>query len=1253
MSSSDPLSFTVDSSQVVAGARNLDNLTTSAEKSERAQQQHAITSARVAEANARAAAAAAKLEAEQIRLAQAAARLAREQQAAATIAQQMAIASARVAIEEAKAAAAIASAEGAQARAARSALALEAAQAKAALAAKKLADEQAAVAAAAAKAAVANEQSASAATVRVIRRDAAITWAGPTPTANEMSERSPLSGRRASEWLEEARAQRAAADAAEELRAAQERAAKAANDNLGRFQALTRELEPLTSESIRYQRQLQEIDRAVAAGNVSSSAQEANLRAAAQAQHQANLRALEGESALGRLSGALATAAARLALLGGALGAISLAVLTRELVQTAAAYGQLEARLTALSGSQDLARARMNELFQTADRVRAPVGELISLYQRLSLATESMGVGSAEIMRMTETVGALVSTSGAGAAEAAAGLRQLSQAFASGRFQGDEFRSVAENLPAVLLAFQEALGKTQGELRQMAREGKLTAEVMREVLDAAHDKALEDLARMPLTLSQAGTLLGNAWDKYLYDVDRAAAVTPALRDAVMALRDALSNPEVIQATVDLFTQLAKLFRWLAEDVIPFLARNWQGLAVTLATFTAGTGAALIAWALGLAAAFGPLAPLFVGLATAAGVLVSGIMWLVGAFEDEKTALELLQAAHENYGRQIKGTENSLRQLAAIMPEIDKLNKVQAQGFLESAEATLKDAEAKLALMQVSRALAGMQATAADVAYAAADDAYRNELKLRQENPDYNPAIADPYLDQLKARREAAEAAMLANGAMFDALEGDSQAALAQIQQLNGFIADLRKRISEAPEPGSLGGSEAEVRALKETYDRALKIRRDYEEAVAAINAARGPNLSDAEADRLLLLAKEDMTSKLAALDAQQGRSAAATAKEAEAAARQQTEALRDLKDAYDPLGAETDRHLKALKEIDAQLAVHNGLTQAEAAAYRAAEAALHAKNVAAIEEAAVREKSERSRGVHAEVSAMLAEQQPDDYWGGLKAGLDDYVASFQTGHQLMQQIGAQTFQGIEDALVDFVLTGKASFGDLINSMIADLVRFAIQQAIMKPLTDWFGTLFHDGGVVSAVPRFHSGGAVYDFTNADRYHSGGRARVSGGSNRGLAADEVPAILQIGEIVLSRRHVQHLREAGLLDYVRGLVANDNAAMAAGWDFRATGTDGPMAYHDGGSVGGGGGSRPPMFPGAGGGPGAGISVSVDVGGVNVSSASQQGAGRDNSIDPDDLRRELAKGIEEKVVEVVGNMQRPGGRMNPLGLG
>jgi lambda family phage tail tape measure protein len=68
------------------------------------------------------------------------------------------------------------------------------------------------------------------------------------------------------------------------------------------------------------------------------------------------------------------------------------------------------------------------------------------------------------------------------------------------------------------------------------------------------------------------------------------------------------------------------------------------------------------------------------------------------------------------------------------------------------------------------------------------------------------------------------------------------------------------------------------------------------------------------------------------------------------------------------------------------------------------------------------------------------------------------------------------FQGMEDALVDFVTTGKANFADLARSIIADITRIAIRQAIIKPLV---GALF-PGATENALGNVYSANGIVPF-----------------------------------------------------------------------------------------------------------------------------------------------------------------------------
>ena len=153
-------------------------------------------------------------------------------------------------------------------------------------------------------------------------------------------------------------------------------------------------------------------------------------------------------------------------------------------------------------------------------------------------------------------------------------------------------------------------------------------------------------------------------------------------------------------------------------------------------------------------------------------------------------------------------------------------------------------------------------------------------------------------------------------------------------------------------------------------------------------------------------------------------------------------------------------------------------------------------------------------------------------WQAVTAALADYAAKARDigGDIGSALVGA--FTSAENAIGDFVKTGKLDFRDLVTSMIADLAKLAARRFILGPIANalsgalggaggLFAKILHTGGVVG-VPGPGRMVSAMAFANAPRMHNGGWA--------GLRPDEVPAILQRGERVLSRREAAGFGQSG---------------------------------------------------------------------------------------------------------------------------
>ena len=97
---------------------------------------------------------------------------------------------------------------------------------------------------------------------------------------------------------------------------------------------------------------------------------------------------------------------------------------------------------------------------------------------------------------------------------------------------------------------------------------------------------------------------------------------------------------------------------------------------------------------------------------------------------------------------------------------------------------------------------------------------------------------------------------------------------------------------------------------------------------------------------------------------------------------------------------------------------------------------------------------------------------------GMTQGIEEYKAKVEDVAGSIKTAMGNALQGMEDALVNFVMTGKLAFGDLARSIIADITRIISQQAIMKQLLGFLG--FADGGVISGgeqVKKYAYGGII--------------------------------------------------------------------------------------------------------------------------------------------------------------------------------
>ena len=103
------------------------------------------------------------------------------------------------------------------------------------------------------------------------------------------------------------------------------------------------------------------------------------------------------------------------------------------------------------------------------------------------------------IVRFVELMNKSFQISGADTSERNAAMLQITQAIASNRLQGDEFRSILENAPMVMDALVKSLGVGHDKLKKMAKQGEITADVLIKAMFDAGTKIEEMYKQLPMT----------------------------------------------------------------------------------------------------------------------------------------------------------------------------------------------------------------------------------------------------------------------------------------------------------------------------------------------------------------------------------------------------------------------------------------------------------------------------------------------------------------------------------------------------------------------------------------------------------------------------------------------------------------------------------------------------------------------------------------------------------------------------------
>lgn len=254
--------------------------------------------------------------------------------------------------------------------------------------------------------------------------------------------------------------------------------------------------------------------------------------------------------------------------------------LSDEVTQTQARLNLLLDNFNETGSVDDL----FKKIYASAQDARGSLTDTAAVVARFGNNAKDAFSGSDEVVAFANLVQKQMTIAGATTSEASNAMLQLSQALGSGVLRGDELNSIFENAPNLIQNIADYLGKPIGEIREMAADGMITADVVKNAIFEASDEINERFEKMPLTWGQMWTKFQNT---------ATMAFKPVL-DRLNELANSEGFQNFVTGAIEVLAVLADVVIDIFEaigNIAGFVAQNWNvigpiiyGVAAALAIY---------------------------------------------------------------------------------------------------------------------------------------------------------------------------------------------------------------------------------------------------------------------------------------------------------------------------------------------------------------------------------------------------------------------------------------------------------------------------------------------------------------------------------------------------------------------------------------------------------------------------------------------------------------------------------------------
>ncbi|HHT04542.1 MAG TPA: tape measure protein [Bacteroidales bacterium] len=247
---------------------------------------------------------------------------------------------------------------------------------------------------------------------------------------------------------------------------------------------------------------------------------------------------------------------------------------------------QTTARLNLMNDGLQTTKELQDMIYLSAEKSRTSYQMTADMVSKLGMNAKDAFGSNVELINFAEQLNKSMVIAGTEAQGVESTIYNLTQALSTGVLRGQDLNAVMSNAPNIVQNIADYLDVPIGKIRDLAADGQITAEIVKNAMLSATDATNEAFESMPKTFGQIWTSISN---------DAVMAFDPVLERL-----NEIGNSEGLQTMVAGITNslvfvsglVIEIFDLIAQ-VSAFMADNWSilepiilGLATAFGIYTA-------------------------------------------------------------------------------------------------------------------------------------------------------------------------------------------------------------------------------------------------------------------------------------------------------------------------------------------------------------------------------------------------------------------------------------------------------------------------------------------------------------------------------------------------------------------------------------------------------------------------------------------------------------------------------------------